>query len=144
MKKIRSSQPAIPVLNCVKHQSFPVSIINMISMSRFIIRVIFNFLYRFNKLNVSSPKFSFSKRFQSLFSILSRKFVKTYLVSLLLKNYLLLMTLEWLFLLQNWCIFRKYFRQFVFRPVRVSSNKIRDIWLTFHVLNFDFVTLKLQ
>ena len=28
MKKIRNSQLAIPVLNRVKHQSFPVSIVN--------------------------------------------------------------------------------------------------------------------
>ena len=33
MKKIRSSQPAIPVLNWVKHQSFPVSIVKVGSHS---------------------------------------------------------------------------------------------------------------
>ena len=50
----------------------------MISLSRFIFRVSLNLLYRFNKLNVSSSKFSFSRRFQSLFSILWRKFCKNF------------------------------------------------------------------
>ena len=34
MKKIRSSQPAIPVLNWVKHQSFPVSSVKTLSTSK--------------------------------------------------------------------------------------------------------------
>ena len=76
----------------------------MISLSRFIVSVSLYFLCRFNKLNFSLSKFSFSRMLQSLFSILWRKFCKTYLVSLLL-------------LLQNWHIFRKYFRRFVCRSV---------------------------
>ena len=32
MKKMSSSQPAIPVLNWVKHQSFPVSIVKLLSL----------------------------------------------------------------------------------------------------------------
>ena len=50
--------------------------VKMISLSRFIVRVSLNFLYRFNKFNVSLSNFSFSRRFQSLFSILWCKFCK--------------------------------------------------------------------
>ena len=36
MKKIRSSKPAIPVLNWVKHKPFPLSIVNLWDIFRFI------------------------------------------------------------------------------------------------------------
>ena len=48
----------------------------MISLSRFIVRVSLSFLYPFNKVNISLSKFSFSRRCQSLLSILWRKFFK--------------------------------------------------------------------
>ena len=48
----------------------------MISLPRSILRVFLNFLYRFNKLNVSLSKFIFSRMIQSLSSILWRKFCK--------------------------------------------------------------------
>ena len=50
--------------------------LKMISLSWFIVRVSLNFLYRFNNLNVSLSKFSFSRRFQLLFSMLWRKSCK--------------------------------------------------------------------
>ena len=50
MKKIRSSQPDIPVLNWVKHQSFPVGIVNRAKFFMFVrryssTRLLFKFFY---------------------------------------------------------------------------------------------------
>ena len=59
IKKIRSSQPAIPVLNWVKHQSFPVSIVKQIDLmlccvSDYVLGhvhiISYRFLFRFTKL----------------------------------------------------------------------------------------------
>ena len=56
MKKIRNSQLAIPVLNRVKHQSFPVSIVNdFLTKTRQFVKTLCKdiFLSTFIALNVT-------------------------------------------------------------------------------------------
>ena len=91
----------------------------MTSLSRFIVRV--SRVWIFYTVLISwmfhCQSLVFRGGSNHCFQFSSVNFVKTYLVMLLLKYHLLLMTLERLLLFQDWHIFRKYFCRFVFCPV---------------------------